>query len=173
MANAWNRQDSTAILRDGSPVTNRPIRRDDAAALLAFHARLSPRSRYLRFLSPVPRLAPEHLHRLVEVDDAGGMAVVARRDGQIVGAAHCYRFESSARGDVSVAVDDRYQRQGLGPLLLERLVRLARDRGISVLEADVLAENRRMLGILARAHLPMTSALDMGVVHVEIFLEER
>ena len=100
-------------------------------------------------------------------------AVVARRDGQIVGAAHCYRFESSARGDVSVAVDDRYQRQGLGPLLLERLVRLARDRGISVLEADVLAENRRMLGILARAHLPMTSALDMGVVHVEIFLEER
>jgi hypothetical protein len=57
--------------------------------------------------------------------------------------------------------------------LLEHLTHLARDRGITVFDADVLAENRRMLRILAQTGLPMSRVLHMGVVHVEISLTSR
>ncbi len=165
--------ETTAVLRDGSLVRVRPICPDDAGAMLAFHARLSPLSLYHRFFSPVPRLAPEHLRHLVEVDYVDSMALVAQQDERIVGVTHCFRSEGGHHADVSVAVEDDCQGQGIGPTLLEHLTHLARDRGITVFDADVLAENRRMLRILAQSGLPMSRVLHRGVVHVEISLTSR
>jgi len=166
--------ETTAVLRDGSSlVLVRPICPDDVGAVLAFHARLSPLSLYHRFFSPVPRLAPEQLRHLVEVDYVDSMALVAQQDERIVGVTHCFRYKGGYHADVSVAVEDACQGQGIGPTLLEHLTHLARDRGITVFDADVLAENRRMLRILAQTGLPMSRVLHMGVVHVEISLTSR
>jgi len=83
--------------------------------VLAFHARLSPLSLYHRFFSPVPRLAPEQLRHLVEVDYVDSMALVAQQDERIVGITHCFRYEGGYHADVSVAVEDACQGQGIGP----------------------------------------------------------
>jgi hypothetical protein len=106
--------ETTAVLRDGSRVLVRPICPDDAGAVLAFHARLSPLSLYHRFFSPVPRLAPEQLRHLVEVDYVDSMALVAQQDKRIVGVTHCFRYEGGYHADVSVAVEDACQGQASG-----------------------------------------------------------
>jgi GNAT superfamily N-acetyltransferase len=109
----------------------------------------------------------------VDVDYVDSMALVAQQDERIVGVTHCFRYENGYHADVSVAVEDACQGQGIGPTLLEHLTHLARDRGITVFDADVLAENRRILRILAQTGLPMSRVLHMGVVHVEISLTSR
>ena len=50
-------------LRSGREVAIRPIRADDVGRLEAAHARLSPDSRYGRFLAAKPRLTSEE-HKL-------------------------------------------------------------------------------------------------------------
>jgi hypothetical protein len=54
-------------VRDGRRLTVRPIQWEDAGPLIEFHARLSPKSRYLRFFSPAPRLSPKMAEYLAGV----------------------------------------------------------------------------------------------------------
>jgi acetyltransferase len=44
-------------------------------------------------------------------------------------------------------VGDEYQRQGIGRELMRRLISVGRDRGIEVMEGDVLANNSKMLAL--------------------------
>ena len=164
------RYESTAVVRDGTTITIRPMRAGDAEAVLDLHARLSPRSRYLRFLSPVPRLGLEHLRYLVEIDHARVAALVAELEGRIVGVAHCFRCGDGHHGDLAIVVDDSQQRHGIGPALLRRLLAVALDGDISMLDVDIAAENHRMLRILSATGLPARRSLEAGVVHLELAL---
>ena len=56
----------------------RPIRPEDADALVAFHATLSERTRYLRYFGPYPRMSERDLHRFTHVDHVNRVALVAR-----------------------------------------------------------------------------------------------
>ena len=63
--NQWPR---AMRLRDGSEVLVRPLESADASELGAAIDRLSPESRYRRFLSPIPKLPAAHLRALTDVD---------------------------------------------------------------------------------------------------------
>ena len=56
------------VLRDGSRLTIRPIRPDDAPRLQALHARLSPESIYFRFLGWRPALSEQEAERFANLD---------------------------------------------------------------------------------------------------------
>jgi hypothetical protein len=58
-------------------LTLRPIRPDDAAALISLHGRMSENTRYLRFFTPCPRVPLTLLHRFVNVDHHSREAFVA------------------------------------------------------------------------------------------------
>lgn len=132
----------------------RPLDRASAdAAVDAVFAGLSPRSRYLRFHSPVPRLPASVRARLVDVDGRRHAAVVAEDRGlgpiglaQIFGDGH-------GTGDVAVAVVDAWQRHGIGRRLLTAVAALAEEIGYTELRGSVLPENVAMQG-LARSVLP-------------------
>jgi hypothetical protein len=62
------------LLHDGRKVQIRPIRADDAEWLRASHARLSPESRYRRFLGAKPALSEADARYLVEIDGADNVA---------------------------------------------------------------------------------------------------
>jgi hypothetical protein len=66
-----------AELRDGTHVSLRATRPDDAPRLQSFHAQLSPQSVYLRWLSAHPVLADEEYESLSRVDYYDRMAFVA------------------------------------------------------------------------------------------------
>ena len=112
---------STA-LRDGSRVDVRPARPDDRELLREGFERLSPESRYRRFLVPVTTISERWLTYLTNVDhhDHEALAALDPVTGRGVGVARYVRSEH--RRDVAeaaVVVADDWQGRGLGTLLLE------------------------------------------------------
>ena len=134
-------------LRDGREVLIRPIGKDDAALERAFIERLSPESRYHRFLGRY-RISDEMIRRFTDVDFRRDMAFVALREegGKQTEIGVC-RFCTSDEGEsceCAVTVSDEYQGKGLGTLLMRHLIEVARERGIKRMVAIELAENIAM-----------------------------
>ncbi|WP_219416751.1 GNAT family N-acetyltransferase [Pseudonocardia nigra] len=138
-------------------VTVRPLPRHEAAhAVDTVFAGLSPRSRYLRFHSPVPRLPTAVRDRLIDLDGRRQAAVLAESAGpgasepigiaRIIGA-------GSGGADLAVAVVDAWHRRGVGRRLLTAVTALAEEIGYGELRGMVLPENVAMLS-LARQVLP-------------------
>lgn len=138
-------------LRDGEPVALRPQRREDRPLVAAFFDSLSPRSRYLRFLSPVRRLSPALLERLCAVDGQDHFAWLALHEGEIAGLGRWVRTTGGASAEVALSVRDDLQGRGLGRLLLEALALVAPTRGVTCFELVTLSENRRALSLLRSA----------------------
>jgi GNAT superfamily N-acetyltransferase len=132
----------------------RPISPADKAALESAFERLSPESRYRRFLSQTPRLSARELAYLTEVDHRRHEAVIAFdvATGQAVGTARYVRDSYDQRiAEPAVTVVDEWQGRGLGRALLERLVSHARAQGVQEFRATVLADNEPMLQLLRRS----------------------
>ncbi len=162
--------ETEAILRDGSSILLRPIRREDADAWLAFLARLSPHTRYLRFHYLPREMTEADAARFVTVDYDNTFALVAEvikgRQRDIIAVGRYYRLPGRRAAEVAFVIEDVYQRKGLGTKLMEHLAGIARDHGITAFEADVLAENEPMMSVLRDYGFHVTSRLDVDVYHV-------
>ncbi len=135
-------------------VVVRPVAPVEAEHVVdAVFAGLSPRSRFLRFHSSVPRLPSTVRAALAAVDGRRHAAVVAVAPG--VGPVGVARVigPGGGRADLAVAVVDAWQRRGLGGRLLTAVTALAEDLGHTELRGAVLPENAAMLA-LARRLLP-------------------
>ncbi|MGA2820949.1 MAG: GNAT family N-acetyltransferase [Anaerolineales bacterium] len=170
----------TYQLKDGTIVTIRPVRPDDAPRLQALFHRLSRESAYFRFLGFMKELSDEQAIRLAGVDGRAQAALVAARrekdEEKILGVARYALPEAPETGpaDFAIAVEDRYQGQGLGITLLRALVAYARTLGINAFLATVSAENSRMLRFLENSGFPMRVAdRAPGQVQFRIDLEEK
>lgn len=164
-------------LRDGTVVRLRPLEPTDGDELRAGFARLSPQSRYLRFFSPLPRLPEPMLRRLLNVDGANHVAIVAETipvyDGppEPLGVARFVRLpDEPTAAEVGVAVADEMHGRGLETVLVTALVELARERGFAKLVFTVLAENHAMLRLLGRLAPAARVRREQGVLTHEIDL---
>ncbi|GAB2987276.1 GNAT family N-acetyltransferase [Saccharothrix stipae] len=113
-----------------------------------FHG-LSPRSRYLRFHAPVPRLTAAMRRRLIDLDGDRKAAVVAECHRKPVGIARLIATGEDT-AEIALAVVDPWQRKGVGTKLMAALGRLATDLRYTELHGDVLGENQPMLRLVAR-----------------------
>lgn len=160
---------------DRDAVTIRAIRPDDRVRIVKAFQALEPRSIYLRFFGPKRELSAEEVRRVTEPDPARDalVATVATEDrGEIVVGLGEY-VGAGGSAHIAFAVEEDYQGRGIAGRLLEHLARIAREKGISRFEADVLAENTPMLKALRHSGLPMTESEQDGVVHVTLTLGDR
>src|SRR5436309_2378225 len=138
----------TFTLRGGKEVSIRPIRADDGLRLQLAYDRLSPESKYRRFLAPKPHLTNADTNYLVRVDGVDHFALIATADDDqqaILGVVRFVRLpEDPQMAEFAIVVADEYQREGLGTELLARLRRAALERGIARLRATTLAENEEL-----------------------------
>jgi acetyl coenzyme A synthetase (ADP forming)-like protein len=167
-----------AILADGSSIRVRAIVPEDREKLLDHFGRLSPESAYFRFMAPKKRLTDADLDRFTVLDYVRNVGLVASRlehDNERVIGVGLYAAtggEHPESAEVAFAVDDEHQGRGVGTLLLEHLVRIARANGIGRLEADVLSTNNRMLGVFSRSGFVVAQSTESGVVRVWFAIEE-
>lgn len=144
-------------LEDGTHVHVRPLTAADEPLLHDALSRMSERSVYFRFLSPLKRLPENLAHDLAAVDGEARFALCAtthRLGGElperILGVARYDRAPGTDIAEVAVAVVDDFQRRGLGSTLLSMLSGIARAHGIRAFTLIVLPENQSMLKLLRR-----------------------
>ena len=129
-------------LTNGQLVEIRPIRADDGERLQASHARLSPESRYRRYLAAKPQLSAADAHYLVDVDGCDHFALVATLDDEIIAVTRFIRLpDDPETAEFAIVVADAHQRQGLAEALLERLADAAGARGVRRFRAMLLSDN--------------------------------
>ena len=137
-------------LPDGRNVVIRPIRPEDATMEQAFVDGLSPESRYNRFMYRLDRLTPKMLARFTQIDYDREMALAVvldeqGREARILAVARYVTNPDGQSCEFALTVADDMQRQGIGRQLMQSLMNAARDRGLEIMEGDVLSSNRKML----------------------------
>jgi acetyltransferase len=147
-----NQHTASWRLPTGVDVVVRAIRPEDEPLIEAHHRALSEQSIRMRFFSMVKALSRDNLVRLCHLDYAREMALVAQRQDaagnpEIIGVSRYYMNPQTGDAEFAVIVRDAYQGQGLGQHLMERLIAVARERGVSRLVGFVLRENAGMLAL--------------------------
>ncbi len=155
-----------AILSDGGLVHLRPVVASDAPALRGLHRAASDRSLYLRFFTVGRSAAEQYVDRLLALDSADRLALVAEQHGAVIGMADCERLPGTADAEVAFLVADAHQGRGVGTLLLEHLAALARRTGVRRFVAETLADNATMLRVFADAGFPVDRRIEAGEVSV-------
>jgi len=153
-----------ALLTDGTTVEIRAARPGDFDAVRDMHTKMSSDNFYLRFFSLSRVAAEQEARRVCREPSPDHAALLAMLDGEVVGSGNYERVGAgSTSAEVALAVADDVQRRGVGTLLLEHLISLARSRGFRAFIAETMAENALMLQVIADAGLPTHRALADGV----------
>lgn len=166
------------VLKDGTKVEIRRIRADDGERLQLAHERLSPETRYRRYLGAKPTLSPDDTRYLVEVDGADHVALVATdtvdgEPGAIVAVARFVRLpHDPTAAEFAIVVGDAYQRRGLGSELVRRLSAAALECGVTHFRATTLADNVGLFAVLRAIAAPgqVTSDPRGSIAEVDVRL---
>lgn len=152
-------------LRGGGEYTVRPIHPDDAQMLQDLVVNhLSAEARYSRFASTITELPPSMLARFTLIDYDREMALVAvykeRRAApagagaefveseRIVGVSRYVTNPDQSSCEFALVVADDFSGKGLGSRLMESIMDVAREKGLSEIEGLVLANNTGMLRLM-------------------------
>ncbi|MBK8022795.1 MAG: bifunctional acetate--CoA ligase family protein/GNAT family N-acetyltransferase [Chloroflexi bacterium] len=172
-------------LRDGTKVTIRPIRPEDEPLMVEFHQSLSERTVFLRYLEAMDlsvRTAHDRLSRLCFIDYDREMAlVVIRRDEgtkgepKMIGIVRLTKMRNAnpgekSRAELGMLVSDKYQRQGIGHELLERLIKIAKDEKVGVIFATLHEDNPEMSYLTERFGFVAVPSGREHIVQVELDL---
>jgi acetyltransferase len=158
-------------LADGTDITIRPIRPEDAELVQSFVRNLSEESRYFRFMNSVQELSSAMLVRFTQIDYSREMALIAVTEdhGKEVeqGVA---RFTTNPDGEsceFALVIADSMHGKGLAQKLMTALMDAARSKGLKVIEGEVLRNNADMLHLMDRLGFKVeTSAEDETIKSV-------
>jgi acyl-CoA synthetase (NDP forming)/GNAT superfamily N-acetyltransferase len=156
------------LLADGTVAVVRPLRPDDAEALHTLHDQVSDDAIRMRFFAPSRHAAHTYVDHVLR--EEGTLALVTEVRGELVGLGTAEPIDATTC-EVAFLVSDGTRGQGVGTLLLEHLAALTRTRGFTHLEAEVLTENRAMLGVFTESGLSVRRSSDGSTVVVALTTE--
>ncbi|HTY23060.1 MAG TPA: GNAT family N-acetyltransferase [Desulfomonilaceae bacterium] len=163
-----------AFTRDGSEITIRPITPEDAPLLVEFFNVLSKLTIFFRFLRGVKYLTPKWIKRFTRINYARDVAMVAVEETEdrerIWGVCRIMRQPETTTGEVAVVVGDAWQRRGIGTILVEHSISIARELGIRSIWGIVSPENRKMLAMANRLGFSVQLDAEAGVYEIKMEL---
>jgi GNAT superfamily N-acetyltransferase len=137
------------VLDDGRRILVRPLVASDRAQLVAGYGTLSPESRRARFGTPPDRLSEHQLDQLLDLDYEDRFAICAvDPESPHVGfgvARYARDPGDPTAAEAAVVVLDQFQHHGIGRILLEDLIDIARMHGIGTLTASVRWDNTALV----------------------------
>lgn len=137
------------LLRDGATLRLQIPTAADFDDIKEFFDGLSSASRYMRFHGA--GRTDIAARAAAEGGGADRVTLIARHGGRVVAVAGFDGLREPRAAEVAFAVTDVFQRRGAGTRMLEQLAAIAADRGINRFDAEVMSENRAMLGVFEGA----------------------
>ncbi|MCC7161903.1 MAG: GNAT family N-acetyltransferase [Anaerolineae bacterium] len=177
--------ETTITLRDGATALLRPIRPDDELLLVSFHEKLSEQSIYLRYfhaLNLSQRISHERLARVASIDYAREITLVVEHRApsdpaqtnasspELFAVARFTRRSGTGDAEFAVLIRDDVQRQGLGTILLTKLIEIARTEGIARLLGEILPENIGMKRLAEKMGFTLAYDIEQAITRVELSL---
>jgi acetyltransferase len=162
----------------GQRVLLRPIRPEDTPRHRAFLAKVTPPDLRTRFFTGVRELPEADLAHLTQIDYDREMAFVAvARDAlgveEILGVARACADPDNDVAEFALLVRSDLKRQGLGTLLMRKLIGYCRERGTRELRGDVLSDNVAMLRLSSALGFSVRgSELNVETVALELQAQE-
>jgi len=160
----------------GLEIRFRPIKPSDERLLREFFYSHSAETVYQRYHAPMKSLTPQQIQQLCTLDYDRQMAIVGfTKTGETEKMAAVARYSldrSTGLAEVAFTIHDDLQCRGIGTWLLQRLIDIARPRGIKGFVGYVLSSNVRMLNLFHRCGFPVQSILESGIYTVTIKFPE-
>lgn len=172
-------EEAAWVTKTGQDYTVRLVTPQDFPLLADLLTGLSADSRYLRFLSPIPAFTPEraeHTARQLWLENPWPtqvlLATVSEAPGEkVIGLGELHINPANCeQADFALLVRDEWQGQGIGTLLLDRLIALATRRGVTTILSEIHPYNKAMRKILSKQKLPVKFKFESGTMEVEIRL---
>lgn len=170
--------EETVTLKDGRTMILRPIVPEDEPPLNKTFARLDPDEIRNRFLQPMRTLNHMLAARFTQLDYDREMALVLAEDGipgrqEIHAVVRLSADPDNEEGEFAIIVQHEFAGQGLGRLLMDRILKHARSRGIGKVWGVTLRENQRMRALSkAMGFRQRVDPEDPSLVRMEIELEQ-
>jgi GNAT superfamily N-acetyltransferase len=153
----------------------RPLRPGDTDLIRELYSRLSPRSRYLRFFSPMPSLPDSVLSLMTSADYRRQVALIGElenADGAEVVALGSFGAIDDTSAEVALVVRDEWQRQGIGIALAASILSAAEARGFDRFVAHALWENGVIRKLLRHVGEIVSTNMHHGVCEMS-FVRRR
>ncbi|MDX2447131.1 MAG: bifunctional acetate--CoA ligase family protein/GNAT family N-acetyltransferase [Desulfobacterales bacterium] len=143
--------ESRETIKENIDIFVRPVKPEDAPLFIDLFNALSPTSIYYRFFAPVKVLKPEMLARFTQIDYDREIALVAIQENQhhekLLAVARIIGDPDGKHGEFAVVVGDPWHGKGIGAILLQKCLDIAKSRGFEIIEGCVLRENKNMLAL--------------------------
>ncbi|GAA4440425.1 hypothetical protein GCM10023148_47650 [Actinokineospora soli] len=162
---------TAVIAANGAGIVLREGRPSDADAVSDLHSRCSAQTLFARYHAGVRTLPRRWLHRLLQ--PPRGRTLLAVCGTSAIGMAQVIRTNDPAEAEVSVLVEDSWQRQGLGTALITRLGAIARAGGHERLIAWCLPSESGFERAATASGLPVAVRREDGMVRVELAVRQE
>jgi acetyltransferase len=142
---------SHCVLSDGTAMTIRPIRPEDAELVQQFVRELSEESRYFRFMNSMHELTETMLVRFTQIDYSKEVAIIAVTEPENASELGIARFTTNPDGEsceFAIVLADKMTGKGLGTKLMRSLIEIARSKKLKRIEGEVLNSNHNMLKLM-------------------------
>jgi GNAT superfamily N-acetyltransferase len=154
----------------------RAIKPSDEDQMRRLFYRFSDKAIYYRYFSPIKTMPHERMQEYVNVDYRDVLSIVALigEPGQqtLIAEARYARHRNKPVVDVAFVVDEEYQGFGIATYLYQMLAKLARERGVQAMTADVLTSNRYMMKVFEKGPYPVQAKMEQGVYALTIDLSK-
>lgn len=163
-------------LRNGETVMIRPIKPEDEPAHQEFLERTSPEDKYFRFFRSVDDISHTQMARFTQIDYDREMAFVVRaKNGasqeETIGVVRIVCDADSIEGEFSIIIRSDKQQLGLGTVLMEKIIRYSKAKGVKRLVGQILLDNEAMLKLAHKFNFSSTADYQDKVVSVSLDLD--
>jgi acetyltransferase len=164
---------SEEVVCGGRHILLRPIRPEDEPAHREFMSHLSPGDLRLRFFGMVREMPHSQLARFTQIDYDREMAFLAvdrTRDGkaQTLGVVRAVADPDNRQAEFAIIIRSDLKGQGLGTLLMRKIIDYGRSRGTGELVGQIMVENIAMRKLAKTLGFTEAASPDSEIVEVRL-----
>ncbi len=150
--------EKTFTTKDGHSIRLRAIKATDEPKLSALFYSVNDNTLYKRFQRVIKSIPHQELQYFLDVDYEKNMAIVLEyeeegKEPTIVAVAQYFIDPNTNFAEAAFLVRDDWQGRGLGAIMVEEMILLAKEHGIEGLTAEVLHSNRAMMSLFQKSGL--------------------
>lgn len=168
-------QEWTGTTKKGVPLFIRPVKPEDGLLLINFRQSLSDTSIYYRFFGYVKRFTPRQIYRFSTIDYDREIALIAfpgcDNEDKMLGIIRIVGHPDGKRGEFSIIISDALQGQGLGVILMNVALDIAKKQGYKTIYGFVLPENEGMKALAQKIGFQLKLNYEDAVLDLTLDLD--